>query len=149
MVQKPVSELTKLRGELVSERNVKLTNSSKKLEINYPQFELIMNIANEGANEIGFRFNGESGKPYEIELTPEALFFGEEKVVVDPKLDEKVQTVHFFFDRTVIEFFLNNGLLCATKVMYPDKANLNFEIFSKGGEVILESIDVWKINSIW
>lgn len=149
LVQKPVSELTKLRGELVSERNVKLTNSSKKLEINYPQFELIMNIANEGANEIGFRFNGESGKPYEIELTPEALFFGEEKVVVDPKLDEKVQTVHFFFDRTVIEFFLNNGLLCATKVMYPDKANLNFEIFSKGGEVILESIDVWKINSIW
>ena len=120
-----------------------------KLEINHPQFEMMINIANEGVNQIGFRFNDESGKAFEIKLTPEALFFGDEKVVVAPGLDEKIQTVQFFFDRTIIEIFVNNGLLCATKVIYPDKTNLNFEIFSKGGDVILESIDLWKINSIW
>lgn len=149
LIQKPVPELTKLRGDLVREMNVKLLNSSKILEINYPQFEMMVNIANGGVNQIGFRFNEENGELYEIILTPQMISLGEEEVNVDPAVGEKIQTVQFFFDRTVIEIFVNEGLFCATKVIYPDKENLNFEIFSQSGEVVLESIDLWKINSIW
>ena len=72
----------------------------------------------------------EFGKPYEIILTTQAFFFGENKVEIVPELKEKIKTIHFFFDRTIIEIFINEGLFCATKVIYPDLKNLNFELFS-------------------
>ena len=149
LIQKPVPELEKLRGDRVSETDVKLGKESKKLEIFYPQFEMIARIAGEGTNHLGFRFNQEDGTPYEILLTPRSLLFGEEKVEVDPELGEKIKTVRFYFDRTVIEMFVNDGSLCATEVIYPDKENLNFEIFNPGREMTIESMDIWKIKSIW
>jgi beta-fructofuranosidase len=149
LIQKPVPELEKLRGELVSESDVKLGKKSKELDISYPQFEMILKIADEGTNHIGFRFNQEDGTPYEILLTPRSLLFGEEKVAVDPELGEKIKTVRFYFDRTVIEIFANDGALCATEVIYPDKENLNFEIFNPGREMAIDSIELWEIKSIW
>jgi len=147
--QKPVSELTKLRGSLVAEKNVKLHNTSKKFDISTPQFELKIIIAEGGTDQLGFRFNDENGESYEIKVTPQVLYFSDEKAVIDPVLDEKIQTVQFFFDRTVIEIFINEGSLCATKVVYPGKENLNFEIFGESGDVILESVGLWRMNSIW
>jgi beta-fructofuranosidase len=149
LVQKPVPEHTELRGERTRLTNVTLGNTSKKLVTGYPQFEMMIDIAEGGTDRLGFRFDDENGIPYEIVLTPRAFLFGEEEVAVDPVLDEKIQTVQFFFDRTVIEIFVNGGVLCATEVIYPDKDNLNFEIFTREGDIVLESIDLWKMNSIW
>jgi beta-fructofuranosidase len=149
LIQKPVPELTAIRGELVSETDVALRNSSKEVEVHYPQFELMVYLAGGGTNHIGFRFNDEDGTPYEIALEPETIRFGDETVAIDPPLDDQIQMVHLFFDRTIIEIFVNDGLLCATKVIYPDRDNLNFEIFSQDGEIVLESIDTWEMISIW
>jgi beta-fructofuranosidase len=147
--QNPVPELAGLRGKLHREMNVAVANDPKKLELNFPQFEMMVIIDNGGADHIGFRFNDESGESCEIVLSPETIILGDETVTVDPELEEKIKTVQFFLDRTVIEIFVNEGLLCATKVIYPDMENLNFEIFSKSDELILESIDLWGMNSIW
>ena len=66
---------------------------------------------------------------------------------LDKALDEKINLVHLFFDNTIIEIFVNEGLVCATKVIYPNKKNLNFEIFSMSEKTILESIDLWELNN--
>jgi beta-fructofuranosidase len=147
LIQKPVQELTELRGEVTTLSNISLNNSSKNLEINFPQFEMKIKVSN-GANQIGFRFNNEDGKPYDISITPKELTFGEDEVEVDPILDETIKSVHLFFDRTIIEIFVNDGLLCATKVVYPELQNLNFGIFSEE-QVIIELIDIWNMSSIW
>jgi beta-fructofuranosidase len=70
LVQKPVPELTELRGELTTLSNISLNNSSKNLDLTFPQFEMIMEVSNGGTNHIGFRFNDEDGNAYEINITP-------------------------------------------------------------------------------
>jgi beta-fructofuranosidase len=150
LIQTPVPELESLRGETVREENVILQNTAEKLAIQVPQFEMKINIAAGGTDQLGFRFNDENGQAYEINMTPQFLVFGEEKVAIEPQLQEKIRTVQFFFDRTVIEMIVNDGVLCATEVIYPDMDNLNFEIFRQSSDkVILASVDVWNIETIW
>jgi beta-fructofuranosidase len=149
LLQKPVDELRALRKTHTEIENANLAQMAQKIDVNTPQFEMIAHIADKGADKIGFRFNDENGKPIEISLTPTALYFGKEKLQVEPVLDDKIKKVHLFFDRTVIEIFVNDGRLCATKVVYPDLNSLNFEIFSGGNEITISKLDVWELKSIW
>jgi beta-fructofuranosidase len=149
LIQKPLPELNKLRHDLKNEKDIVLTNTSKKLDIEHTQFEMEINIGGDGAKNLGFRFNDEKGNPFEIMLTPETIFLGEEPIKVEPVLDEKIRQVRLFFDRTIIEIFVNDGLLCATKVIYPDNENLNFEVFNKGEKISIAAIDIWNMSSIW
>jgi beta-fructofuranosidase len=149
LIQKPVPQLTALRGEHRSEKRVVLTDTAKKIEISKPQFELLLKIGGQGADRIGFRFNDRNGDPFEIVLEPEVFRFNEKKVTVDPEIDHNLKSVHLFFDRTVIEIYVNSGELCATKVVYPDRINLDFEIFDERDELDIESLDVWEMASIW
>jgi beta-fructofuranosidase len=149
LIQKPVPELEKLRGALTAEKNVNLSGSSKKLDIDYPQFEMKAAIADSGTDEIGFRFNKENDEPYEIKITSQSLFFDKEKVAASAPLNEKIKNVRLFFDRTVIEIFVNGGKICAIKVVYPDKKNLNFEIFGSSGSLSFKELNIWKLKSIW
>jgi len=148
LIQKPVPELKQLRGEVVTRKEFNLQNTSLKPDIKYLQFEMMINIANAGTDHLGFRFNHEEGEASEITITPQTLHFGDETVDIEPVLEEKIKLVQLFFDCTVVEVFVNGGILCATKVIYPDKENLDFEIFSKN-ETILEEVNVWELNSIW
>jgi len=131
LIQKPVSELTNLRGDLLQKTDVTLNNKPFEIEIAKPQFEMLFELKGEGTDNIGFKFNEESGNPYKIMLTPGKFIIGEDNISVDSELGEKIKTIQLFFDRTVIEIFVNDGLACATKVIYPDKDKLNFEIIPK------------------
>ena len=150
LIQRPIKELTKLRENHNSLTNITLKGSSgKRVKIDFPQFEMILKVANQGTKGIGFRFNDENQNPFKIIIQPDMLQFGEEKIKVDPPLSSDIQTVHLFFDHTVIEMFINGGLLCATKVVYPSMDDFDFEIFSPQGEVTITAIDVWQMKSIW
>ena len=149
LVQKPVLELTELRGEMTSETNVTVSGIPKKVPVDFPQFEMILRIADEGADRIGFRFNDEKGDPYDIVITPDMISYGDEKNLLDPGLSEKIREIQFFFDRTIIEIFVNGGLLCATRVVYPDKENFYFEIVADKDAFNLELINLWDMTSIW
>jgi beta-fructofuranosidase len=149
LVQKPVPELEKLRGKKTNISNVALGKGSSRIEMNKPQFQLILNLANKGARDIGFRFSDEFGKPFEIKINLKNFILGEEEVALDPIIKGGIREVQLFFDRTIIEIFVNGGLACATKVVYPDKKNLNFEIFSTDSKAVIENLDVWEMKSIW
>jgi beta-fructofuranosidase len=149
LLQKPVEELSALRGNHTQYENVNLAKTAHNIEVGAPQFEMIADIAGNGADKIGFGFNDENGNPFKISLTPGTLDFGNEKLVVEPVLDEKIKNVHLFFDRTIIEIFVNGGRLCATKVVYPDMNDLSFKISGDGNETTISKLDVWELKSIW
>lgn len=149
LIQTPIEEINKLRGNLIGEQGISLANKSRKLQTNNAQFDMEIKIKGDGASNLGLRFNDEEGNPYEIVLTPQNIFFGEEQVKVDPELDEKIKSVRLLFDRTVVEIFVNGGLLCATEVIYPHKKNPNFEIFNRKERIEIESINIWEMDSIW
>jgi len=107
----------------------------------------LIKIEKKGTEHIGIRLLEETGEPFEINISPEIISVGKEKTNLDKALDEKINLVHLFFDNTIIEIFVNEGLVCATKVIYPNKKNLNFEIFSISEKTVVESIDIWDLNN--
>ena len=149
LVQKPVPEITALRSGEKKYINISLENSSFKLDLKDVQFELTAEVGDGGTDNFGIRFNDEKGEQFEVLLSPEKISMGSAEKVLDPKLDGKIETVHLFFDRTILEIFINDGLLCATKVVYPDRNNLNFEFFNIKGKVKIASITQRPIKSIW
>jgi beta-fructofuranosidase len=56
--------------------------------------------------------------------------------------------LHIFLDRSVLEVFAN-GRVCLAARLYPTRADsLGLQLFSRGG-LRLESLDVWKMGTIW
>ena len=57
--------------------------------------------------------------------------------------------LHLFFDRSVLEVFINDGIQSVTRVVYPDERELNVHLFAEGGTAIVKSMRVWEIKSVW
>lgn len=147
LIQKPVTELEVLRGGLRNYSNINIGKNSKRIDLNSTEFEMLIKIVKKGTEHIGIRLLEETGESFEINISPEIISMGKEKMNLDKALYEKINLVHLFFDNTIIEIFVNEGLVCATKVIYPNKKNLNFEIFSMSEKTVVESIDLWELNN--
>ncbi len=149
LIQKPIHELEKLRGNYTVINNIKLKNYEMIKEITYPQFELKASFGLDGTQFVSFRFNEESGKKYVINITPFQISFAMDRIQIDPPFLEQIYDIQLFFDRTIIEVFINSGLVCATKVLYPDMNNLDFEISGENSIIEIELLELWEMNSIW
>jgi beta-fructofuranosidase len=61
----------------------------------------------------------------------------------------KTLRLHIFLDRSVVEIFAN-GWSCLTSRIYPTRPDsLAIKPYVKGGHVLLKSLDVWEMRSIW
>ncbi len=144
LVQVPVDELVKLRGE-----HQAFAALPAKPHIDMFQAEILIDLAGEGVDHLGFSFNDEDGDPYVVELTNRSFHFNDEEVeIVGVQLD-RIEKLQIFLDRTVVEFFVNDGAQVATFVVYPDRENLDFQVFSKDKHAKLAAFDVWQLKSIW
>lgn len=57
--------------------------------------------------------------------------------------------LHLFLDRSVVELFINQRTTLSTRI-YPSRPDsLGISIFAQGGSVIINSLDVWTMKSIW
>ncbi len=149
LIQKPSPEIEKLRGEVAIEENISLRNSSKLIDAASLQFELLAELESGGTEEIGFRFKDENGDDYNILLSKDSFLFNDESVELDKPLNNKIKQVRLFFDRTVIEIFINGGEQCATTVVYPNKDKLNFEVYAPREQLNISTLKIWRMKSIW
>jgi len=54
-----------------------------------------------------------------------------------------------FVDRSIVEVFAN-GRQCLTARIYPDRSDsLGVELFARGGNARVRSLDAWEMASIW
>lgn len=57
--------------------------------------------------------------------------------------------LHIFLDRSVVEVFAN-GWVCVTARVYPTRSDsLGLALYVDGGRVVLKSIDIWEVKTIW
>jgi hypothetical protein len=56
---------------------------------------------------------------------------------------------HLLIDRTSLEVFANDGLLSMSSCMLPADDNKSIGVFCMGGQVKIDSLTVWELNSIW
>lgn len=55
--------------------------------------------------------------------------------------------LHIFVDRTSIEVFANDGVITFTESIFPSEESQGLEIFTEGGEILLKSLNIFKLNS--
>jgi beta-fructofuranosidase len=148
--QEPVEELVALRGEHTHREAFTLEEGSEEVEVPGGEFELHARVSNHSADRYGLRLNlEEEGEVFEISVEGDVIYFGEEEITLKPYVPGNELDFRIFFDRTIVELYLNNGLVCATSVVYPDSEDPGWEAFSEGGRVRVNSLDIWKMNSIY
>ncbi|WP_396652638.1 GH32 C-terminal domain-containing protein [Metabacillus elymi] len=57
--------------------------------------------------------------------------------------------MHIFVDRSAVEVFGNNGETVITDQIFPDPLSKELELYSKGGNVTLKSLEIYPLKSIW
>jgi fructan beta-fructosidase len=54
--------------------------------------------------------------------------------------------LHIFVDASSLEVFANDGLLTFTESIFPSHASQGLELFVEGGTILLQSLDVFRLN---
>jgi fructan beta-fructosidase len=56
---------------------------------------------------------------------------------------------HIFFDKSIVEVFINNGEQVFTVQIFPTEENNAINLFSTGEGAVFKRITFWPIKSIW
>lgn len=57
--------------------------------------------------------------------------------------------LHVFLDTSSVEVFGNDGHTVITDRIFPHETSRRAEIYTRGGDVGIRSVDLWELNSIW
>jgi fructan beta-fructosidase len=55
--------------------------------------------------------------------------------------------LHIFVDRSMVEVFANDGLICFSERVFPDESSTGIEIFTEGAAVQLKSLAVFELKT--
>ncbi len=150
LIQEPVEELMALRSEHSHLDGFNLADEARELTVPGHEFELVAECSNISAGSYGIRMNrAQKDEVFEIAVRGDQLLFGEEEISLEPFGLGDDLSLRLYFDRSVVELYVNGGLICATSVVYPDRENPAWELFAEGGNLKVESLDIWKMKSIY
>lgn len=62
------------------------------------------------------------------------------------KGDDDTLVLHLFIDRSSVEIFLNEGRQAMTLRIHPDEESLGVELFSSGGTLVIDQLDLWLLR---
>lgn len=164
LIQRPIPELETLRGERHYWHNETIDPQTKLLtEIQGDSLEIIAEFRIPGdIEQFGLRVRVGEGthttigyqvKEHELFVDRShsglrdfhAGFAHVHTVHLLPQND--VIRLHILIDRCCIEVFANNGLVTFSDLIFPHPDCLGLELFAEGGHVILDSLDIYHLNS--
>jgi len=152
LLQDPIPELQVLRGEKLSFRNLPVTPGSTDLlkSVKGDALEIIATFHPGDAVCFGLKVrvssDGKTNVPVWYDTRTFEFGVSDKCMTSDLKPGQLIR-MHVFVDRSVMEVYVNGNAI--TKVAYLDLNAQGVDIFAEGGDCILESIDVWKMNAIW
>jgi fructan beta-fructosidase len=167
LVQRPVTEITKLRQrELCRLSNLPVPAAQRSLqqaEVRGSTVEIEAELAPENSSEIGFRLRKGADEETLVAFSPRGSevfidrtksgvisfspdFPGCHKVKV--RGDAKVR-LRIFVDRSSLEVFVNDGETVLTDRIYARLSSDGIELYSDGDKGRVISLSIWKFASIW
>jgi fructan beta-fructosidase len=165
LVQTPVKELHAIRENLVTMTNKTIIPNENILsEMKGTSFEIIAEFELGTAHEFGLKVCKSDS-----EETIVGYSVGKKKLFVDrthsgdssfndsfagihdgdlaPK-ENKIK-LHLFVDWSSVEVFGNSGELVITDLIFPNENSQDIELYSKGGDVRINSLELFMLKSTW
>lgn len=162
LLQRPIREIKELRNRKYLFKDLKLQKGKSKSikEINSPlEINTVINLDKKSAFEINFKFKQDeislnySSEAQELVLNRENSasdfhpdFRTEQIVNIDKKEKLKLQ---IFIDWSSIEIFINEGLQVITSLIFPEEIIVDIFINNYAKDLIIDKLDLFKLDSIW
>ncbi len=163
--QNPVPELSSLRYDEASFKDIKLDEASENplADLMYDKCEVIakIRVGYEGGFELKFRAgNGEyttfgyypSSKQFRLDRShsgeaPVGKFLS--NYIAPAEISDGVITLHIFLDRSSVEIFTEDGRYVFTALIYPDNNSVGMALSAIGGEITVEEMTIYSLESIY
>ncbi|MBI9047690.1 MAG: glycoside hydrolase family 32 protein [Anaerolineaceae bacterium] len=165
LTQEPIPELKNLRENCKSWLNEDIIPDSNLIvETESGSFEIIANfegLEKTSANELGFRISlGENEATYiQYNIQEQTLSIDRSQsgvVNFNPSFSA-IHTAemhpvsgkicfHIFVDHNSVEIFGNDGQIVFTELIFPTSECLGLEVFSVGGKVVLQSMEIYDLK---
>ncbi|OAS89250.1 MULTISPECIES: glycoside hydrolase family 32 protein [Metabacillus] len=165
LVQTPVKELQTIRENPITITNKTIRPNDNLLsDIKGNAFEIVVEFELGGADEFGFKVcksdSAETIIGYHVEQKKLFLdrtksgdssfndsFAGIHDGELVPK-DNKIN-LHIFVDWSSVEVFGNDGELVLTDLIFPNENSQDLELYAKGGNVKINSLELYTLRSTW
>jgi fructan beta-fructosidase len=145
LCRNPINEIKQLRYDARLWKDTTIKAGENPLnQINGDVFEIISEFELSNAKEIVFDIRGEK---IIYNTVKQQLQFMDVKGDVTAK-NNKVK-LRFIIDRNSIEIYANQGEVTFTRLFYPDSANKNLSLTSTGGNLNINSMELYRLESIW
>lgn len=149
--QEPIPEISILRAEHQSFRNIEVTQETGDLlkTVRGDALEIIATFRPGTSKRFGINVRSSADNPGvqvwydEWELTFGA---GQRSTSTDLKTEDLV-TMHIFVDRCLVEVYVNGNAITVSSFHNP--AAQGVTLFSDGGKCTLETLEVWRMKSMW
>lgn len=167
LIQKPIAELDKIRGQSTNINSMSISSGAKNLSkkgIEGKKLEILATFELRGADEFGFKVHkGESEETvvgYRVDdqelfvdrTNSGAVAFSEDFPGVHTapmKPEQGTITLHLFIDHSSVEVFGNQGRRVITDRIFPSKQSDEIDLYAKNGDVTLTSLTSWELRSVW
>ena len=152
LIQEPAAELTKLRREHSQSDEIIVMNDFHAVDgVTGDTLEIRIAIRPGSANACGLRLSRGNEITPDVEITVREDELDVAGTAVPGVLDAVTGqvTLHVFFDRSVLEVFINGGRQTVTKVVQAEPTEARLFVFAEGGSSVFSQIDVWELASIW
>ncbi len=151
LVQTPIQELAALRSHHAVLRPHTLSNVPLRMEsLRGDTFEILADVELETAQSIQLSLRDESGQAG-IVIRYDGQSLDANGTVLPQILSSTPQRIqlHLFYDKSVVELFVNGGRQTVTRVAYPPSHDLHVEIVASGGEARIEHFEGWRMMGVW
>ncbi|MBI2384003.1 MAG: glycoside hydrolase family 32 protein [Gammaproteobacteria bacterium] len=165
LVARPIAELAGLREGPVHSSGGGRVEGTRRLDVLGREFDIEAEFALGGAAQFGLRvlvgegertaigYDVASGRVF-IDRTQSgtagtalSAFAGVHSAPL-PARGGKVR-LRILVDRSVVEVFANDGERVLTDLVYPGSESQGLELFALDGDVRLQSLNVWRMRSVW
>jgi beta-fructofuranosidase len=149
--QKPIPELVKLRRDHHEQSGFVLDDEAQRFDhILSKQLEIKIEFEPDSAVEFGLKVRcSEDGSRF-VKISCDGQFLEVEGDKTPARLMEGEETLrlHLFLDDQSLEIFANDWVVYTEKMSVPE-TDQGVEVFSDGGNVTVNKLDIWNLASIW
>ena len=165
--QEPLPELQELREAHRRYDNIQVSSDANSVlhGLEGDTIEIIAEFTRRKAERFGLKLrcspDGQEETRIYYDSFDRSLNIDRSRSSVNPAVERNVRsgklelspdeplTLHIFLDHSVIEVFVNRRATFTSRI-YPTRPDSRgLDVFAEGGHALLNSLDVWKMKSIW